>query len=43
MAIDYVDSKKATLCKNKTGSSAFLDLLWGDRVRTVQTSGGRPR
>ena len=43
MPIDYIKSRTARLYKESTGGSRVLDLLWGDRVSTGQTSDGRRR
>lgn len=41
MATDHVSKETAALYQKSTGSARVTDLLWGDRVRTLQTSGSR--
>lgn len=43
MAIDYVKSDTATLYEQATGSKRLMELLWGDSVRVLTTSGSRRR
>ncbi len=43
MAIKYVADETTTLYKAATGSEKILDLLWGDRVTVVSSSGSRTK
>jgi len=43
MAITYVADDTTTLYKAATGSERILDLLWGDRVTVVSSSGSRTK
>ncbi|MEQ9562258.1 MAG: MBL fold metallo-hydrolase [Woeseiaceae bacterium] len=41
MAIDYIKSDTATLYKSQSGSEKLTELLWGDSVQVLTTSGSR--
>lgn len=41
MAIKYVADETTPLYKASTGSGSIVDLLWGDRVQTLSSSGSR--
>src|SRR5690606_31614220 len=43
MAIKYVSDDTTPLYKGSTGNARIVDLLWGDRVRTVSTHGSRTK
>ena len=41
MAIDYIKSDTASLYESQTGSKKRMELLWGDSVQVLSTSGSR--
>lgn len=43
MAIRYIGTETAGLFSSRNASKPFKTLLWGDRVRTVSTSGSRTK
>ncbi len=43
MAVKYVADETTRLYLNAQGGKAIVDLLWGDRVNTISTSGSRTK
>ena len=41
MNIDYISSDTATLYESLSGTEKRMELLWGDRVRVLTSSGSR--